>query len=164
MVLKLNESMTDGEKDFFAKIDKFGWHVMNVENTDGQEGPTFSYSTGIFEHYGKPELIVFGLKKELRQSVINLYGEDIRNGTRGFTNEHYYDGFIEGFEILMLDAGEVARKDYACWADWYYERKPFPILQCVWPSTSGVWPWDDDASDDLRAWQPLLGKPPKLHQ
>jgi len=153
--------MNEGEQRFLEIIKDHGWHVTQVRNTEEQEGPTFSYSTGIYRNFGKPELIVFGLSNEMEKWVINEYGNEIQSGKREFYTNSFYDGFLEDFDVCMIDANENARKEYACWADWYYDRKPFPIFQCIYPTTSGVWPWDDGASETFKESQPLFGAPPQ---
>lgn len=149
--------MDEHEAKFFEIIEKYGWHIMQVSNAEGEDGPTFSYSTGIYKHFGKPELIAFGLSKPLEKSIINSYGGDIESGARNILPGAYYDGFLDGFDVTFIEANETARQTYACWADWYYQRLPFPLLQCVYPTTSGIWPWEDRASDDFKAAQPLFG-------
>lgn len=58
----------------------------------------------------------------------------------------------------MTSAQEPVKKEYMTWADWYYKREDFPILQCVWPTTNGIWPWDKDADEEFLKIQPLLSK------
>jgi hypothetical protein len=42
------------------------------------------------------------------------------------------------------------------WDIWLYGGGPFDALQLIYPTTSGVWPWDAEADEWLRVWQPLL--------
>jgi len=125
-----------------------------------REGPVFSYSTGIFQKLKAPELLIIGLGGKLGTSLINHYGREILDGNATFTAGNFYSGFLEGFDVYMMEPDERATKEYAIWADWYYERMPFPILQGVWPSTKGVWPWEEAASASLKESQPLLGLSP----
>lgn len=149
--------MNEADAEFLEIIRKFGWHVMQVSNAIGEEGPTFSYSTGIFEAFGAPEVIVFGLSKELEKSLINQYGDEIKSQGRLIDTGKRQGGFLEGFDVAFIEANDFARKEFCCWADWYYERKPFPLLQLIYPTTSGVWPWEERASEEFRAAQPLFG-------
>ena len=146
------------EEKFRKIISDYGWHVMQVRNREEEEGPTFSYSTGLWQSFKHPEIIVFGLSSDLEHSIINSVGEDINSGKRTFKSNSYYDGFLEGFKVFMIETQEPVKSEYATWADWYYNREDFPILQCVWPTTSGIWPWDEDADQSLLKAQPLLSK------
>lgn len=152
--------MDEKDQQFLDIIEKFGWHVTQVRNRRGENGPTFSYSTGIYKKLGAPEIIVFGLSDALEKSIINGYGQDIESRRREFTAGNFYDGFLEGFDVCFIEANETAQKEYACWTDWFYERKPFPLLQCVYPNTSGIWPWESRSSEEFRQAQPLFGLPP----
>jgi hypothetical protein len=35
---------------------------------------------------------------------------------------------------------------------------PFPLLQCVYPTINGVFPWDKEWTSDLLSVQPLLSE------
>ncbi len=88
--------------------------------------------------------------------MINNAGHDIKNGTRRFSAGNYYDEFLGGFDVLMIEVTDAEREKHATWTSWFYNRQTFPLLQCVWPDTTGVWPWEDAASDEFRGKQPLL--------
>lgn len=58
-----------------------------------------------------------------------------------------------------VEFGPVAgmhRKGYMRSACWLHGGAGFEALQLLWPNTSGIWPWDKEASDWLRCRQPLL--------
>lgn len=160
MVLDRRAATKPFEFSFFDIIEKHGWHVMSVANGAGDEDPVFSYSTGIFQKLKAPELLIIGLGSKLSASLINHYGREIMDRNANFSAGNFYSGFLDGFDIYMMEPDERARKEYAIWADWYYERTSFPIFQCVWPSTGGVWPWEEAASQSLKESQPLLGLSP----
>jgi hypothetical protein len=42
------------------------------------------------------------------------------------------------------------------WASWLYKGQPFRVYQIIWPTTTGVFPWEPGASDWFIARQPLL--------
>lgn len=161
MVVKIEDVTDKADRKFLTIIREHGWHVMHVHNTAEETGPEFSYSTGIYEKFGKPEIIIFGLAPDLRKSIINGYGNDVTENQREFHKGEFYEGFLEGFDVYLTEGNTKLKKEYACWTDWYYERQSFPLLQCVWPSTSGVWPWDDNASAELKDIQPIFGPIPQ---
>lgn len=149
-------AFTPEEEKFRQIISDYGWHVMQVRNREEETGPTFSYSTGLWENFKHPEIIIFGLSGELEHSIINNIGEDVKSGKITFKANSYYDDFLEGFKVFMTSAQEPVKKEYMAWADWYYNREDFPILQCVWPTTNGIWPWNKDADEEFLKIQPLL--------
>jgi hypothetical protein len=46
--------------------------------------------------------------------------------------------------------------EYFGWAKWLYKKDDFNVLQLIYPSTSGVWPWDKDAPDAYKWFIPKL--------
>jgi len=45
-------------------------------------------------------------------------------------------------------------------ADWrLYRSNDFPTLQVVYPTTTGIWPWQQQASQWFRKWQTMLAPP-----
>ncbi len=49
--------------------------------------------------------------------------------------------------------------EYFGWDLWLYDLDDFEVLQLVFPTTSGIWPWEGAASVGFRNWQPLLSVP-----
>lgn len=156
------EPEDDVDRERFALIDRYGWVVVQIGEDD--EGAGFSYSAGIHEKTGGPELLIVGLKPELAHSVINDYGHRLEAGER-FEPGFRYPGLIASFKASsFIEATDpAALADYVCWTDWFYRRQPFPLLQLVYPSTAdGAFPWQRPAGDWFRSYQRLLGRPPAL--
>ena len=65
-------------------------------------------------------------------------------------------GFIEGFDCQFREVHVSHYREYLGWDTWLYGGTEFRVLQIVYPTTAGVWPWEPDASDWFRAWQPVL--------
>jgi hypothetical protein len=143
----------DDERDqaFINDVIKHGHMVMAVEPTvdDPFDEPAFSYSVGGFEAYGAPEILISGLRPELRHSMINYFMECWEKGDRLACGVRY-SGFIEGFDIVCLNASKSALRTHATFADWYHERKPFPLWQMIWPgAVAGEFPWDVAEDSEL---------------
>jgi hypothetical protein len=155
----------EADKDIMAAIDEHGWAVRFVWDDNGED-PNFHYSAGIYERCGRPELLVFGLSREVGQWVVNEYGQRSSDG-EVFEPGTAYEGFLEGHCVVFL-AVDSRRASidhaYTTWTDWYYERNGFPLLQLVWPDPdTDAFPWQADFRDALRTLQPLLGDPPQVH-
>lgn len=142
-------------------IAKYGWHVMMVHGTEDDLAPTFAYTVGLHENYGHAEVIVSGLNDDPRfmHRILNNIGKDVR----------------EGHTYLPLTASDDILTGHACWflpvhpsrygesvvqAVRHYGGTSFPVLQLVWPSTKGVFPWDPDCDPELAALQELWVDPP----
>jgi hypothetical protein len=155
------QATDDAERDFLDIIERHHWHVMLV--SADEEGPGFAYSTGIYRLTGMPELIVFGLARDVAHFVVNEYGNRVRAGENLSPGE-FYDDFLEGHPVTFIQTDSPDRdREYTTWTSWFYDRKPFPVLQLVYPdSRSGAFPWQPGYREEWRDLQPLLGSPPAL--
>src|SRR5260370_24348826 len=62
-----------------AEAEEFRWTVTDIKDEPGKPG--WSYTTGFFEHYQHPEVIIFGLKPESRHTLLNWIVESPMNGS-----------------------------------------------------------------------------------
>jgi len=145
-------NLDKAEKKLLADIKKTGWHVIIVPADE--EGPGFAYSIGLYETFGHPEIIILGLKGEVAHGLINRIGDAVRQGKK-FTSEKFYSGIVEGFKCFLLAVAEKNYEEHVGYARWYY-GKPFPLLQCIFPTATGKFPWQWPS--DKKHLQPILGK------
>jgi hypothetical protein len=147
--------MEKGEQKALDDIAKYGCHILHVFEDDGY--PRFTYSIGIQHNTGQPELIVTGLKRELAIWIINEYNNRIKAGEIIKPNT-LYEGFLDNFEVMFKKVKKKYYSEYFGWAYWLYKGDKFKVLQLIYPTTSGVWLWDNDAPEDL------LFSIPKLYE
>jgi len=145
--------MDEYEQKAIDDIEQYGCHILHV--MEDEENPRFTYSIGIEKSTGKPDLIIYGLKNEVAQWMINEYNTRIRNG-EVFEPSKFYNGFLDGFDIAFIEVTKKHYKEHFGWGLWYNNGDNFKMLQLVFPSTSGVWPWDKEAPEDFTWFQPLL--------
>ena len=145
--------MNEQDRKALADIEKFGCHVLNV--MEGEEQPRFSYSIGIEKTLNQPELIIVGLKPELSHSMINTYHRRLADG-EVFIPEAFYSDFIEGFDVTFIEMDKKYYNEYLGWGLWLYSGNNFKAYQLIWPSTSGIWPWDEGKSEYYVWAQPIL--------
>ena len=67
-------------------ISAYGWHCTLVP--EDEEGPGFSYSIGLDDTLGAPELIVFGLKHKLMHTMIWQAFHQIKEGRKRMFYNH----------------------------------------------------------------------------
>jgi hypothetical protein len=142
------------EERALSDIATYGLHIINVSGDNDR--PPFSYSLGIEQSLGLPELIVVGLRAEVGQAAINACYEQMQAGTPIPAGMRVADLLGGGFECLIGDVSDAHRKEYMCWTTWLYKGSDFRALQIIFPDTAGVFPWEPGASDWFRNWQPLL--------
>lgn len=150
------DTMDAGEAKCLQDIEQFGCHILHVL----QEGelPPFSYSVGIERSSGQPEVIVIGLRRDLAQYMINDYCTRVRAGER-FVAGQRIAGWLEGFdcEVRVVDPSHY--DEYVGWDLWLYKGPHFRLVQLVYPTTTGAWPWDEGRDASFHSWQPLLDAP-----
>jgi hypothetical protein len=141
------------DKKVHSDVQTFGFHIINVLEDD--DGPPHSFSIGFYQSFQHPEVVIIGLKSELMQNMIVWMGDDLKNGSQ-FQAGKEYPELLEGFSCTFRKVAKRHYKEYLGYAIWFYEGNEFPVLQCVWPTTKGYFPWDKKYPKDLVDWQPLL--------
>jgi hypothetical protein len=138
------------DQKFLEQIETYGWNVTNVFRREGQTGPDWSYSTGIFHSHQHPEIVIVGLELDNMQKIVNNIGSEIKNGANYEPGNEYHDIFARcGCQFRPVDTAHY--RDYLGWAIWFYNGEPFPVLQCFWPDLQGHYPWDPDCSPGVVA-------------
>jgi hypothetical protein len=153
------EELNEGDKKLLSDIDKHGCHVIYVLAED--DLPPFCYSVGIWKSSGAPEVIVVGLKQEISHFLINEYNRLIRNG-ESFQDGQISGEFLDGFDCQFRALDKANYAEYLGSNIWLYSGNNFPTLQLIYPNKNGVWPWQPEATERFREWQPLLYEPPQL--
>lgn len=142
------------DRKILADIKRVGWAVMGI--THEGDMPTFSFSVGMYEALGTPEIMMMGLNPKMATNFINLIGEKIKKGER-FEAGQTYDSLAEGFKTAFVNMERRHYKGYLGYAGWYYGDWDFPTMQCVWPDKKGVFPWEEGFEPRFFAFQRILG-------
>lgn len=138
-------------------IRDYGWHVLKILG-EGDE-PPFGYSIGLVKTFGHPEIMIIGLKLDLIHSLINSMGEAIRDG-HIYKSGSFDSDLLEGYDCYFTSVYDIHYDNHFGTAQNYYGNDDFPVLQCVYPSVKGVFPWDQNWPKELKSLQPLLGDSP----
>jgi Domain of unknown function (DUF4262) len=145
--------MTGGDAQMRADIATYGWHVIKVYEDD--EGPAFAFTIGLFQRFGHPELIVFGLPPDTMHLMLNGAGENVRAG-RPYAAGLNYDDILEGYSCTFRPVPRRHYEAYLGSARWYYEGDDFPVLQLIWPDREHRYPWAAPPDAWIRGAQPVL--------
>ncbi|NYE28587.1 hypothetical protein HDE78_001543 [Rhodanobacter sp. K2T2] len=145
--------MDSGEEKALADIAEYGCHVLHVIAEGDQ--PPFSYTVGIQRTSSAPELVVIGLKQPIAHFVVNEYNRRVQSGEQ-FSHGQMAPGFVEGFDCQFREVHLSHYREYFGWDIWLYGGTEFRVLQLVYPTVDGIWPWDPSASNWFVAWQPVL--------
>lgn len=137
-------------------IDKYGCHLVLIEETDYLPG--FVYSIGLYQKYNHPEIICFGLNVELMASLINQACASIAEGST-FTPGTLYSHFLQSYQIQFVEVNKDFYPNYLGYGGWFYDMTfNFPAIQLVWPDKSSLFPWEEGFNADWKFKQPLLDR------
>lgn len=156
MTTDSEDRRAENDRRVAADIERHGCHVVSVFDPDERE-PTFSYSIGIQATTGAPEAIVIGLRPNLGHAMINEYRDQVRRGVR-FERGTPYAGFLDAFPIYVEPAKAALACEYTLGCNRYYGGADYAVVQLIYPTTAGVWPWQPGVSAWFRSNQPMLGR------
>ena len=149
------DELDDTDRKVLSDISQYGLHIVHIIGEE--ELPPFSFSIGLFENYSHPEIIIIGLVQELTHSLINDIAHDIKKGKK-FEALNYYPDILEGFDCYFIEVDIANYREYLGYANWYYNGDSFPAVQCIYPTTKGIYPWQEEWPDNIKGLQPILGK------
>ena len=145
---------TERDKKLENDINQYGLQVLYVMGDD--TGPGFSYSIGLFKSYGHPEIIIIGLKQQLAHTLINNMAYEIKQG-KTFSPQTFEADIIDGFNCYIINADKVHYDAYVGQAQNYYGDDDFPLIQCIYPTVKGIFPWENEWPEEIKDLQPILG-------
>jgi hypothetical protein len=132
-------ALDDSEQKFIANVREHGWFNTAVFGDD--QGPNFSYTTGLWVNTGQPELIMFGMKRETIHDVFWDLFRDAKGGIALPTGKPT-DRAFANLPAYAFPVSKRFYRDYLGWSRWFYGGDEFPCLHVVWPDRDSVFPWE----------------------
>ncbi len=152
--------LSQSERRVIDDVRAYGWHGVWV--AEDEEGPGFNYSVGLLESLEHPELILFGLKREVMHDIMWEMVRSIQAGRR-FEQPGLYDGIIEGLACAVRPVHATQQRLYLGYALWYLRwrggQRELQAVQVFWPGKDGRFPWEPGCAAVVAARQPLLYRP-----
>lgn len=148
------------EQGILDNVREYGCHVTFVFDPD-QEEPDFAYSVGFPETVGQPEVIIFGLPREVMHFVVNEVRRQCESGLE-LQDWTEIGDLLEGHAcVVRRIPSQNIKREYFNSALWYHHERTGDVLedavQIVWPSAvSGLFPWEEGCHEDVRLLQPPL--------
>ncbi len=143
-------ALSKADERTISHIEEFGCSVVSVART--KHGLGWSYTIGIFDTSGKPEIITVGLPPETAHVTLNEAANLSRAGV-DLTQGRHRDLIGEvDCEFRPVDPEWVAQ--LMGWAVWYCDATDFPVLQAVYPDLENRFP--EDEGFDQAFEQPLM--------
>ena len=143
-------ALNEREQKTVSDIEMFGCTVIHVESTTA--GPSWSYTIGVFDTCGKPEIVAVGLKQETAHFLLNEAVGRLRSGVDLSSGRHRE--IVGEVECEFRPVDPKWMEHLMGWANWYYVNAPYPALQAVYPDLENRFP--EDAGFDETFQQPLL--------
>jgi hypothetical protein len=130
------DSLCEEDKRTISQIEEFGCSVVNVKAD--KYGFGWSYTVGVFDTSGKPEIITVGLSPKTAHVALNEATKLQRAGVDITTGRHHdLIGEVD-CEFRPVDRKWV--EHLMGWALWYYDQGDFPVVQAVYPDLHNRFP------------------------
>jgi hypothetical protein len=134
-----------------GQIEEYGCSVISV-GRDCKDDLSWTYTIGVFDTCGKPDLITVGLKFSVAQTCLNEAVKRLRAGIDLTAGRHADMIGNVDCELRPVDPKWV--KHLMNWANWYYGGTDYRVLQVVYPDIENLFP--EDEGFDKRFAQPLM--------
>lgn len=142
-------------KQVHENIVKSGVHVWGIFG--GEEGPSFTYTTGMSEK-NLPEFVIVGFAPQHAHYAIMRVVEALKERGRRF--EHGETFFIDNDPekvLVFFDARDSVKDDYTIQTGQYYKTEDYEVQQILIPDVMGRFPNDPECEYYL---QPILSREP----
>jgi hypothetical protein len=153
--MKRLEPLNDYERTVLANVERFGWHCTTVGPRNGEDSPRFTYTVGLFQSYGQPEFIIFGLAAKTAHGILSVLANAAKVGAM-FPLDKPCGELVEGYECAFVQVPRMRYNDFVFSALWFYAERDFPLYQVVWPDEKGLYPWHKGVTKDPDHHQPVL--------
>lgn len=140
-----------------SNIEQYGWDVMVIK---GDPQARFSYTVGVHDTLGLPELIVVGLTGATGFAALNAAVAAMRNGidlAEGLHRDIVGEVTVEFRPVALPWIEHVMYRDH-----WYYQGAAIPALQLIYPDLNGKFQWEADFQEYFR--QPLMQAAPPVER
>ncbi len=117
-----------------------GYHLINVLGDARKEQPTVTYSVGLFHTFRHPEIVMFGVPKDLSNVVLDtLIKTWVIEQKQNFIAGETYTGLTNRpAEFTIIPQSLVDAHLTGC--RWFYSNREFPVLECIWGLKSAKLP------------------------
>ena len=147
----------ESEQRVIDDVANYGCHCVHIM-ADGEQ-PPYSFTVGLFQSFGHPELIIFGLKSETSHQILAIVADAAQVNTP-LDLAQPTDALLNNYSCCFSKVPLTQYHDHVGFCRWYYGGNAFPLYQIVWPSQNGLFPWHHQATSEFRAIQPVISESP----
>lgn len=127
-------------------------HEADDHHDDSSDEPAFAYTVGLGHRRGHPELLMSGLDPQLMHRALNDVAARVMKGRR-LSPGDVLEGVLGGVPVVVERVATEALDETVTWSGWFHRRRP-EAFALVWPTTSGIFPWQPGAPEVLDKLQP----------
>lgn len=117
------------------------WHCLHVFAQDPSQD-AFTYTIGLHERFGAPELIVFGLEQKQAHGVLSACVERVRAGHRFVPDLRDGEILRSGYGVVFKPLRRECFGEFVGTALRYYGDTQFKVLVMFLPDQEHRYPWD----------------------
>lgn len=146
--------MRSMQDDVAKAVKEHGFSICAISASS--DSPSFTYTVGLTETYGHPELIVFGIGGRNAAYFLTMLAAEIANGSTIQVESIRDDLANLPFTFKLVSSAAV--ENYAAQAFFYYENTSIvpTFMQMVITDKVGLFPWDAKYDPSMRTRQPEL--------
>jgi hypothetical protein len=120
-----------------------GWHATGV-----LANPPFTYTTGLTETHGHPELVIAGVDSGMAHPILVTAVKMIEDGGR-FTPGDRPEELITGYPMLVAEVPAAYREPFSFGVSTAHYGREVPHLQLMWPDPEGRFPGKAGCDEDM---------------
>jgi len=140
--------ITDEQKNYFKtvydNIKKYGFHSTSV--LEEKNFTPYSYSTGIYENFKIPELIISGLGPNFSTELIRSYAEKYK--FEEVPINEIVENLTDRFSVYFIEVPTANLKEYGLSSAKYYGNNSYKYVQLIFPDLNLNFPNEADYDYD----------------
>jgi hypothetical protein len=148
--LRATELNVDDDRTI-GHIEQYGCSVLSVDSKCKDE-LAWTYTIGVYDTCGKPDLVTVGLPSGIAMACLNEAVKRQRAG--GDLTAARQSDLIGNVDCEFRPVDPKWVRHLMNWANRYYGRTDYPVLQAVYPDLENRFP--EDEGFNLRFAQPLM--------
>ena len=145
-----NRELTPWFTETIDNIEELGCRMVSVVSEE--LASSWSYTVGVYDTCGKPELVTVGLPYEVAFSALSEAVTRLRNGIDLTKGRH--DDIVGYVDVGFSPIDPKWLRHIMLSTNWFYEEADVPDLQLIYPDLENLFP--DQPGFDTKFAQPML--------
>lgn len=149
------------DQELLNDIEEHGFQALHIFAE--REEPAFTFSIGFTESLRSPEVIIFGLNRELMHNMLWEVFRQLKAG-KAMADGVCWSHLIDGFDCISRPVHPSWTRKYLGTAIWHQRYRTgndeVTAFQLFWPGAQqGLFPWEAGCDSFVIGQQPALYLP-----